>query len=222
MQPPSCLPGHLTARQGSPTLNCCEKRVTGGARVSQSCNGQDHQPSCATASAGKGTLLTAASTRRSHRDRHSSAGLRTGTCHLPCSEQRGRHQTTWRRTSPALPWGITRRLRPQEPAREILTASQRAECPQRRATPPEKGCTAGQQTPPPWFCLPPARSTKKVRDPYVGSSAGRGSAGAAAPGGSADTGLGAASWATADSCVPTAPLASSAGTCSAVVSTSTS
>lgn len=87
---------------------------------------------------------------------------------------------------------------------------------------PEKGCTAEQRTPPRCFCLPPARSTKKVRDPYVGSSAGWGSAGAAAPGGSANTGLGAASWAMADSCVPTVSPASGAGTCSAVVSTSTS
>ena len=46
--------------------------------------------------------------------------------------------------TPALPWGITRCLRSREPAREILTASRRAERPQRRATSPEKGCTAGQ------------------------------------------------------------------------------
>lgn len=66
--------------------------------------------------------------------------------------------------------------------------------------------------------LPPtARSMKKVRDPYVGSCAG-----AAAPEGSADTGLGAAApWAAADSCVPAAPPASGAGMCS-VVSTSIS
>jgi len=93
------------------------------------------------------------------------------------------------------------------------TCSRTNPCPPAGNYSPKKGRTPGQQTPPRRFCLPPARSTKKVREPYVGSSAG-----AAAPGGSADTGLGAA----AESCVPTAPPASGAGPCSTVVSTSTS
>lgn len=71
-------------------------------------------------------------------------------------------------------------------------------------------------------CPPTTNHANNMRDPYVGSAVGWGSAGAAAPTGSADAGLGAASWATAASRLSPAPPASATATGSTAVSTSTS